>query len=120
MKWLIYLLFPVCFVLLVLLFRKNFEVDCNKYYLTKIKPVHFEGKVINKYRDQNHAYPRIVIQNHEKKIITLFDFDTSGLYSYIDKEDQLYKSKGSLKFVVSRKKEDNVIDLKYFYVGCEY
>lgn len=77
-------------------------IACN-YYENRIRPLDINGVVIDKYRAKNRDYPLMIIDNQGiEMMLTLYDYEKSGLWNYVQVDDSIYKNKGELIFFVSR------------------
>ncbi|PXX95441.1 hypothetical protein DF185_22250 [Marinifilum breve] len=89
-------------------------IGCGDYYKNRVEPLEINGVVLEKYRDKNRDYPRLIINNNNSEILlTLYDYETSGLWNYLQKGDSIYKSKGELVFFVSRNGTKKKFTLQY-------
>lgn len=83
----------------------------SEYY----KEYTYSGLVTNKFIDsKQHNYQTVIIQNGEEKDILLLDFETSGLFDFIEVGDSIFKKKSSLKLRLIRSELDTIIEMQIF------
>ncbi|HYG39217.1 MAG TPA: hypothetical protein VD908_11385 [Cytophagales bacterium] len=94
--------------------------NCNDYYEKEIRPLKINGELKKKNRDKNNnGIPRLVIGNNDKNaIITLYDYEASGLWEFIQIGDIVKKEEGSLTFNIYRKGM-NYTDIFSFDIKCK-
>lgn len=91
-----------------------FAIGCGDYYKNRVEPLEINGVVLEKYRDKNRDYPRLIINNNnDQLLLTLYDYETSGLWNYLQKGDSIYKDKGELVFLVKRNGKKKKFTLQY-------
>jgi len=91
-----------------------FIIGCGDYFKDTVEPLEIKGIVLEKYRDKNRDYPRVIINNSSKELLlTLYDYETSGLWNYLQKGDSIFKDKGELVFYVKRNGNKKKFTLQY-------
>ncbi|WP_115121940.1 hypothetical protein [Marinirhabdus gelatinilytica] len=92
-----------------------YEMSPNKKASEYYKEYTYSGLVTNKFIDsKQHNYQTVIIQNGEEKDILLLDFETSGLFDFIEVGDSIFKKKSSLKLRLIRSELDTIIEMQIF------
>ena len=98
--------------------------DCQSFYETKLKPKSFRGHILKKYKDKNHAYPRVYVKTSEETfLLPLNHADESGFFESGGVGDSIGKKANSLdvhiwsiSYDFGEKKK--YIDHNIYRVGC--
>jgi|TARA_R100000541_G_scaffold54364_2_gene62844 hypothetical protein len=87
------------------------DKKASEYY----KEYTYSGLVTNKFIDsEQHNYRTVIIRNDEKSDIFLLDFETSGLFEFIQVGDSIFKKKNSLNLRLKRYQLDTIIKMQIY------
>lgn len=87
--------------------------------LNEFMPYNYNGLVIDKYVDSNnHSTKTVIIKNFDESVpdtLDLLDWDTTGVYYEINKNDTIYKKQGTNTIHLSNKNGKSAYTLDF---GC--
>lgn len=89
----------------------------SKYVVKSYRDKSFSGIVKNKYIDENdHKWKKIILNNKitGKDDVVLMNWETGGVFDYVQIGDTLCKKEGSLHILLKRKNLDTLIEMKFY------
>jgi len=104
-------------VLLSVWYFQPSKLEVCQISLAKVKFTTYNGLVVEKYIDVNHAIPTIVVKSGDETF-KIFDFrDESGYYEYVMVEDSINKLSNSLEVNVIRSGSIKKFNIDY---DCDF
>ena len=80
-----------------------FSENACKTMTNRVKSLYVNGLIIDKYLDEkSHLHETLIINNSEKKLMFIIPNDRSGLYSFVELGDSIFKEKESLECYIKR------------------
>ena len=110
-------LFLVIAILLSVWYFQPSKLEVCQISLAQVKNASYNGLVVEKYIDVNHAIPTIVVKSGDETV-KIFDFrDESGYYEYVLVGDSVSKKSNSLEVNVKRSESINKFIIDY---DCDF
>lgn len=104
-------------VLLSVWYFQPSKLEVCQISLAKVKFTTYNGLVVEKYIDVNHAIPTIVVKSGDETFKIFDSRDESGYYEYVMVEDSINKLSNSLEVNVIRSGSIKKFNIDY---DCDF